>query len=118
MSQCSEHFCKLDLDEKGFKILVKYLNTCKQNTDFFITDNETQAKEIEIHVFRNWMDKNAGVHWVEEYGAAFRKYLNTIKLLWAAHVLEYGNDTNFTHEEYTRLVNNWQKVKEVLEGVF
>lgn len=113
-----EHFCNLELDEKGFQLIVKYLKKCKQKEDFFIVDNGLQIKEIEAHMYRNWMDKNAGYHWVEEHAKNFRRYLNSIKLLWAAHVLEKGHDEEFNYSEYCRLVKNWPCVKDIMEDLF
>jgi hypothetical protein len=113
-----DHFCKLILEEKTFQILLKYISTCKSGTDFLPVDNEIQRKELETHIYLNWMDKNAGVHWVKDYAKEFRTYLNSIKLLWAAHVLEFGHDNAFTYDEYCRLVKNWPNVKEVLEGLY
>ena len=113
-----EHFCNLEKDEKGFQILTEYLEKCRTKDDIFIADNKIQIKECEVHMYRNWLDKNADLHWVEEYAEAFRRYLNSLKILWAAHVLEHGNDKEFTYEEYCKLINNWKKTKEVLEGMF
>lgn len=114
----SEHFCALELDEKGFNLILEYIEKCKMQEDFFRLDAKIQLREIEAHVYRHWMDKNADLHWIEEHAKKFRRYLNSIKVLWAAHVLEHGNDSKFDHAEYCRLVKNWPNVKEVLEDIF
>lgn len=111
-------FCNIELDEKTFDLITKYMEKCDSEDDVFVIDNNAQVKEIEQHVYRNWMDKHAAVHWVQDYAKNYRIYLNSIKILWAAHVLVHGKDKEFTYTEFVEIQKNYKHVKPVLEKIY
>ncbi len=111
-------FCEIELDEKTFGLVCEYLEFCVDDKASHRIDMGVQQKEMQNHIYRNWMDDNAGVHWVEEHAKNFRIYLNTIKILWSAHVLVKGKDTEFTFDEFKHMQKNYHQVKPVLENIY
>ena len=114
----SDLFCIIEEDEKTFILLNKYLNECHNATEAMMRDNMIQYTEIQNHILINCVPEehhnHEALNWVEDNGEKFRVYLNTIKILWAAHILVKGTDAALTYDDFRGLKRNFTHVKSVL----
>jgi hypothetical protein len=103
-------FCKLEKDRKTYMLTRSVIDLVRQNAAAQLREfeNKTQLNEIKIHLYLNHCcedDQNAIIHWIKNYGAGFRDYLNTIKI--AALVWCYEkNGEDFSEDEF-HAVADW-----------
>ena len=115
-------FCELEIDQKTFDYVSKYVQMWQQNcdADFCCMDQQIQADEIHWHLDQQKLQecdhtgKNLEVlHWVQENGESFRSYLNTIKLVFTVHHCNGGAWTDFTWEEFQHIQQRLNQIKNV-----
>lgn len=117
----SDLFCIIEEDEKTFNFLTQYVAECHTATETRNLDNTLQIIEIQRHILANCIPEEHANHealsWVEDHSAKFRLYLNSIKVLWAAHILLRGPETKLTFEEFKTMKKNYVYVKPILSTI-
>jgi hypothetical protein len=96
-------FCYLENDPKNYDYFMRYAKGVKTRMSFFNIDNQIQIEEIQKHLEDNGYQKNdqqATIKWVQDHAKAFRKYLNTIKIIYLTLACSDKNMHNITLEEF------------------
>lgn len=111
-------YCSLDLDQKTFEYIHRYMANCHSPNDFFQMDNDLQLEEIQKHLELNHnFTTEEQLEWVKNYSKGFREYINTMKLVWASWLLLGKCEEDFTFEEFAKIKERLPYIKEVLEGI-
>jgi hypothetical protein len=114
-------FCIIEEDEKTFTLLSRYINECHDESDVMVIDNMVQLVEIQQHIINNCIPEDhkddEALNWVMENASGFRIYINTIKILWSAHMLIKGTAAALTFEEFHAMKQNFNTVKPVLSTI-
>ena len=111
-------FSELEKDSKTFEYLKEYLNHWNSDSkkDFSKLDMDIQTREIVTHLYLNGKsgsDNAEIINWIQKYGAQFRAYLNSIKLVFLVwHCM--GRDLNqISWEDYCQLRDKMNEIKSI-----
>jgi len=102
-------FCKLEKDEKTYKILKLYYDDYKNNQIVGNEDNRIQCEEMEIHNRRQGKDDT--FNWIVDNAKKYRKYLNTIKHLCS---IFYCSNVELNWENFCDYVDMHNKCEEII----
>ncbi len=109
-------FSELEKDEKTFEYIKEYLNHWNSKKDFSKLDMEIQTREIVVHLYLNGKSGNDNeeiMRWIHLYGAQFRAYLNSLKLVFLVwHCM--GRDLEKMHwDDFCLLRDKMNEIKNI-----
>ena len=130
MQDESEFFCIIENEQKAFDIVKLYhQRTHTINREYeqvkilHELDNEIQAQEINIHLYLNRVPDydctKEQIRWITCYGASFRSYLNTLKILFLTLDAANTDFDTLTFEEFCKIkdrINEHKAFLSIIHG--
>jgi len=129
MQDDNEFFCIIENEQKAFDIVkLYYIKThgSSENDQLKILhnlDNEIQFHEISTHCYLNGTPEHERlqehINWINAYGASFRSYLNTLKILFLTLDAAHTNFEDLTFEEFCKIkdrINDHKAFLSVIHG--
>ncbi len=114
-------FCVLEKDRKTYdylKMVIALVNS-RRLRDLQKLDADLHQHEIKLHLRLNRLpenDRQGMMEWIEEHGAGFRDYLNTIKVA-AITWCNAEQNQELTWELFERLTDWINSVKVCLDDI-
>ena len=108
------NFCRLEKDNKTYKILSVYLEDFQSGQSLYSEDNKLQICEILEHNKLNRCDDPE--EWIIKYGKKYRNYLNAIKII---AVIFYSTKFELNKDNFYQVIDSYNNCEDFfLEKIY